>query len=261
MVIVLHAGDYRGGSYYDGLNTVPQDLAAAGFYVVIASYPLAPKNLIKGQYQHDNTVQGLASGRPPQQTRAVEAVVNAARADTHCYNGLVGILGGSAGGGHAAFVALDQTDTGSDWPFWNSLTRPSFVACFSGQYDFAERDDVDLGFIKNIENYTNTTTPMDQWLVSPIAHATSNIKPMYFIRSEDDPGSPALQQYYMWNALYHAGANLTGFRMWTIPNSDGHSFGYWNDRIYDSSPLSTENINFKVKERVIGFFKQYLPVP
>ena len=187
IVIVLHAGDYRGGSYYDGLNTTPQDLADAGFYVVLASYPLAPKNLIKGQYPHDSTDQGIDSGRPPQQTRAVEAVVNAARNDSHCYHGLVGILGGSSGGGHAAFVALDETNTGLDWPFWNSLARPNFVACLSGQFDFAERDDVDLGFIRNVENYTHSTTPMDQWMASPIANATSNIIPMYFIRSEDDP--------------------------------------------------------------------------
>src|SRR5205814_6841920 len=80
------------------------------------------------------------SGRYPQQTRAVEAFVSAAKADSHCYNHEVGILGGSAGAGHAAFVALDQTDTHSAWPYWSSNARPAFIACFSGHYDLAERD-------------------------------------------------------------------------------------------------------------------------
>ena len=262
VVIILHIGGYHNGSYYDSLNTAPQDLADAGFYTVVASYPLAPKNLIKNQYPHDASPRGIASGRPPQQTRAVEALVSAAKGDTHCLNNLVAVLGGSAGAGHAAFIALDETDTFGVWPFWKDQARPKFVACLSGQYDFAERDmDVDSHFIDNTENYTNSTTPMEQWNASPIAQIKLLLPtfiPMYFIRSENDPGSAASQQYYMWNALTRAGASPSLFRMWTIPDSDNHAFGYWNDRTYDSYPLSTTNIDFKVKDRVIGFFKQYL---
>ena len=43
--------------------------------------------------------------------------------------------------------------------------------------------------------------------------------------------------------------------MWDIPNSNIHSFGYWNDRIYDSTPLNTGNINITVKDRVNGVFQ------
>jgi acetyl esterase/lipase len=262
VVVILHIGGYKSGDYYSSLNTAATDLQAAGFYTVVASYPLAPPNLINNQYQHDGTSRGIASGRPPQQTRAIEAVVSAARSDLHCYHGLVGVLGGSAGAGHAAFIALDQTNTGIAWPFWSSGARPNFVACLSGQYDYTEKmgddDDVTLMFVKDLQNYTNTTVPIEQWNASPVAHASSNIIPMYFIRSENETGSPRLQQYYMWNALYHAGANPSLYRMWTIPDSPMHAFGYWNDPIKDMLPITVQNANFTVRERVIGFFKQYL---
>lgn len=191
------------------------------------------------------------------QSSAVEAIVSAAKADPHCLNQLVGVLGGSAGAGHAAFVALDETDTNLDWPFWSSVARPNFVVCLSGQYDLAERADTGDTFVKNIENYTNSTIPMDHWLASPIAQikpSGASFIPMYFIRSEEETGSPPLQQYYMWNPLYHAGASSSTFRMWTIPNSDDHAFAYWNDRIHELAYAA----KFEGENRVIGFFTQYL---
>ena len=65
----------------------------------------------------------------------------------------------------------------------------------------------------------------------------------------------------MWNALAHAGDDKL-YRFWTIPDNSNHAFGYWSDPIHDvAPPLNTQNINFTVKERVIGYFKQYLPFP
>lgn len=169
VIVLLHIGGYKSGNFYQSFGHAPQDLAAAGFYVVVADYPLAPPNNITGQYaiqQADPT----HSGRYPQQTRAVEAVIDAAKNDIHCYHGLVGVLGGSAGASHAAYIALDVTDTGSAWPFWKASARPKCIVGLSGQYDFSDRsqDVLDEGnFVPNIENYTYTTVPLQQWQYSP----------------------------------------------------------------------------------------------
>ena len=189
VVIILHGGGFHSGNYYENVMSAANDLKNAGFCAVVASYPLAPKNLITGQRSHSDP----NSGRPPEQTNAVKALVNAARNDSHCYNLEVGILGGSAGASHAAFVALDETDTSGVWPDWNTLKRPNFVAGLSGFFDLAERDDNDDHNINDIENYTHTTAPIEQWNVSPIAKIKASgptFIPMYFIRSEDETGSP-----------------------------------------------------------------------
>lgn len=67
VVIILHIGGYHGGDYYDQMNGAAEDLRDAGFYVVVASYELAPKNLITGQRAHTDA----ASGRPPEQTNDI----------------------------------------------------------------------------------------------------------------------------------------------------------------------------------------------
>jgi acetyl esterase/lipase len=202
-VIVLHIGGFYSGNIYDEDNNSPQDLAAAGFYTVVASYRLAPPFTITDQYPHDTTSLGIASGRPPEQTDDVKAEVNALRADKLNCTGQVGILGGSAGASHAAFVALDTTVT-LDWPVWDGGRRPNFVACLSGAYDFSDRSDPTDYFIKTTENYTNTTLLSHQWNVSPIAYVTTDVIPMYFIHSEND-SMPPNQQWDMYNAGKHRG--------------------------------------------------------
>lgn len=261
VVVVLHIGGYHGGNFYESLDSAPQDLAAAGFYVFVADYPLAPPNAIPNQADHSDSY----SGRPPQQTRAVEAFLDAAKNDSHCYHGEVGILGGSAGAGHAAYVALDESyPDPSVWPFWSTANRPLFVACLSGQYDFTERDDdVTMRFVDDIENYTNTTSPYGQWAASPVAQIAPmpHFIPMFFVRSEEDSGCPPLQNYYMWNALHNASDTVFN-RFWTIPGNSQHAFGYWQDAIHDvPPPLSVYTASYSVEDRVIGYFKQYLPIP
>ena len=64
---LLHIGAYHNGNHY----------------VFVANYPLAPPGAIKGQYAI-RQVDPDHSGRYPQQTRAVEAFVSAAKADQHC---------------------------------------------------------------------------------------------------------------------------------------------------------------------------------
>jgi hypothetical protein len=59
---------------------------------------------------------------------------------------------------------------------------------------------------------------------------------MYFVSAEHDT-MPQIQMYWMWNAMTNAGLNLTNVRFWTIPNTEDHAFGYWNDPIKDTDPL------------------------
>lgn len=230
----LHIGGYKQGDFYHNFSTAPQDLRDAGFVVFVATYPLAPPRSITGQYALQQSDPN--SGRYPQQTRAIEAVVDAARRDGRCYHGLVGVLGGSAGGSHAIYVALDVTNTGLMWPFWSSQARPTCVVSLSGQYDFSDRDqDVldDTTFIPNIENYTNSATLSTQWAASPVGlvstAASFGFIPMYFMRAMADPGSPLSTQDYMWYALSHANPSppTDYYHMWSVPpeeNADPRVF-------------------------------------
>jgi acetyl esterase/lipase len=260
VVIILHIGGFKGGSFYQSLGNAPEDLANAGFYVVVADYPLAPPNSIKGQYaiqQRDPT----RSGRYPQQTRAIEAVVDAAKNDPHCYHRLVGVLGGSAGASHAAYIALDVSFTNGLWPFWTDTARPKCVACLSGQYDFSDRE-MDVyeanDFIHNIENYTYTTNPLQQWMDSPIAlvgnTALHGFIPMYCLRASDDPGSPKTNSDYLWYTMTQNGATSPNLLMWEVPDASmDHAFALWSDYTQDNP-----DFNFRVRDRVIAFFTQYL---
>lgn len=255
-VIILHIGEFKGGGYYDGQPTrIAQQFADAGFYAAVASYPLAPPNLITGQPDHSNT----SSGRPPEQTDSVKALIGAMRADlVHC-DGNVGVLGGSAGGGHAAFVAIDQTNTGNDWPFWNGEARPNFVASLSGVYDLSDRTDVaqNTSFVRSCENYTNSATPSYQWQNSAVGQLTTSnadIKPIYAISSEED-SMPASQQWDLFNAFYQKGVSSTLYKMWIIPNDPLHAFSYWDDPILDTAPMSA---GWLVEHRVMGYFQYFL---
>lgn len=167
-------------------------------------------------------------------------------ADGHC-NGKRFILGGSGGGSHAAFCALDKSVTNS-WPFWNSGgvdDRPDAVVCLSGAYNFADRTpenyppilgDVVDAFALKIENYTNTCIRIDpaggpsQRTVSPIylidANTPSNFKPMFFINSKHD-SMPYHQIIDIQCALDGVGVSSSLYQVLTIPNSSEHAFEYW----------------------------------
>lgn len=241
------------------MNFAPQDLAAAGFYVVSAGFPLAPPGNILGQYALQMS-DPVHSGRYPQQTRAVEAFIDAARNDPNCYQHRVGVLGGSSGASHATYAALDVSSTSGVWPFWEKTQRPLCVVGLSGQYDFSDRDQdvIDEGnFVPNIENYTYTTVPLQQWQDSPIglisAAAPQGFIPTYCIRASDDPGSPKSNSDYFWYTMSQAGANPPTFFMETVPSSSDHAFGLWGDPL-DDGPI----VNYTVRDRVIAFFRQYM---
>ncbi len=106
-VLVFHGGEFKGGDARDvGVQKVCRDLKSKGFLALAVNYRLAACGRITGQ---DPNFLDRFSGRPPQQTDDAKTLVKAARSLAGLCNGNVGVLGGSTGGSHAVFIALDKT--------------------------------------------------------------------------------------------------------------------------------------------------------
>lgn len=249
-VIVIHGGGFRSGHpFQGGPDQAAVSLAQAGYYVRNVDYELAPCALLPiGQACHDNTSAGQASGRPPQQTDDIKAQIRALRADPAC-NGNIGILGGSAGGSHAVFCAIDKTATANHWPHWcenGADDRPDCAVSLSGGYDFSDRTpesyDTDgsvlLAFINDVENYTHTGDLGIQRSYSPVGLTilANDFKPLFLINSIHDT-MPYHQIVDMICALEAAGlAEPDDYQTLTITNdnSSEHEFGYWDS--WDGQP-------------------------
>jgi len=176
----------------------------------------------------------------------------------HVKNGKVGVVGGSAGGSHAAWVALNKS-TSDGWPFWSPGDRANAVACLSGAYDYSDREGATTQVINDFENYTNTCIRVDQKTFSPVTLVTStDIKPMFLINSEFDAGMPPHQIIQMQCALQTIGVDPALYKVWTIPGSDEHAFQYWDSPILDEFPPNNTEL---VRDRVIQFLDQYLKTP
>ncbi len=96
VVVTVHAGGFRDQDAYGSMSQrwADRDLAKAGFLVFSIDYRLAPDGLIRRQHEHDTTTEeGIASGRPPQQSNDVKQQTLAAYHDPHC-NGTVFLVGG-----------------------------------------------------------------------------------------------------------------------------------------------------------------------
>ena len=182
-----------------------------------------------GQHQHDNTFAGIASGRPPQQSNDVKQQILAARADSHC-NQTIFLVGGSAGGTHALWAALDPNAT---VPGWSSAAFPKAVVGLSGVYDLTLREPPPLQrIIDDIDNYTNTIENNFigwelQYSASPISYvymATNQTAPARLYATESDP-VPHQQAENMMSALQDKGVDVIEY---TINNSSLHAFDYWH---------------------------------
>lgn len=258
VAVVIHEGGFKTGNVFSHLLDDPiTDLTADGYYTFVVAYRLAPCGLVRGQACHTDPL----SGRPLEQTNDIKAFVRAARADIHC-NGKVAVVGGSAGGSHAAFVALDTTSS-TGWPNWTSADRPDVAAGLSGAYNFAGRTpesylpDPVPGFVQLIENYTNSCDPRDQRPLGPVAKVTTPtiskpFRPMYLISSEYDP-MPYHQIIDMQCALQGAGVNSSLYQVETIPGSNEHAFEYWRTWDGVSGPLAHD-----WGYHVISFLDKYL---
>jgi acetyl esterase/lipase len=106
-VLVIHGGGFHDGNSTDaGVEKVCRDLQASGYLALAVTHRLAQCGRISGQ---DPNYEDPLSGRPPQQIDDIKSLIKAARSLTSLCNGDVGVIGGSAGGSHAVFVALDKT--------------------------------------------------------------------------------------------------------------------------------------------------------
>ncbi len=259
--VLLHEGEFATGWPFGQAISmmVAPELQAAGYYVLVPSWRLAPCGLIKNQQCHDNTTEGKASGRPPQQSDDIKAIIRAARADVNCLNQKVGVVGGSAGATHAVWVALD-TNSSSGWPNWtvNSTTddRANVVCCLSGAYLFSERRTElytpSIDFPGIIHNYTGTTDLTVQESLSPTKLVKSKaefpFKPILLIDTQRD-SMPHYQILDMQAALEAKGlVRDTDFKRITIANTGGHAFEYWDE-------MDTENPPKLISQEVIDYLK------
>ena len=232
-VLTIHPGEFK---EYDDHGTPQQrwadyDLSQAGFLVFSIEYRLAPDNLIVGQHVHDDSPEGIASGRPPQQSNDVKQEILAARADSQC-NGTVFLVGGSAGGTHALWAALDPNAT---VPGWDSSKMPKAVVGLSGVYDLPLRNPTPPpAFIGDVNNYTNTMDPLNfvqqeaEYSASPISYvymATNQTAPVRLYATSDDP-VPYQQAGEMWSALFAKGVDVIEYTM--VDSSRLHAFHYWH---------------------------------
>ena len=259
-VLVVHGQGFHGGSPMDaGVEQVSRDLQARGYLALAVTHRLAPCGLIENQPVHTDP----ASGRPPQQTDDIKSLVRAARSLTSLCNGKVGIIGGSAGGSHAAFVALDKTASPANtYPNWcqnGNDDRPQCAICLSGAYDLADRIGTEGAgrqqYIRDVESYTNTVVPNDQRSVSPVAKVKptnqQTFMPMYLVNSDGDI-MPPHQIEAMRNALCVVGIDEDdGLKLLTIVNNSEHSWNLWDERIAQGS-------NTRVRDEVLDFLQDHL---
>ena len=215
-----------------------KDLIDAGFLVFQIEHRLAPAGLLEDQTPHCNPdfspcpIIEQASGRPPQQTDDVKQQILAALDDGDC-NGKIFLIGGSSGGCHALWVALDAT--AGNITDWTPEVRGKIkgVVGLSAPTDLPLRDHDDgvniEHFADTVENYTNTFGAQD-WLqkqraASPItlvANAT-NIPPIRLYATDGD-SVPYQQAEEMRDALVTGGADVIEY---TMMGSE-HCFNYWH---------------------------------
>jgi acetyl esterase/lipase len=260
-VLLVHGGQWEAGSPYQGIvEQVAEDLQTHGFYVLVPTYRLAPCGRITGQPPHDSTPAGELCGRPLQQIADIKSLVRAARAESNCKDGEVAVVGGSAGGTHAIWVALDTT-TSSDW---TADDRPNCAVSLSGGYDLSDQDPTDTlidetVWIDSVQNYTNTCNRLTQKTYSPVSIVTSPtstvpFKPIFLVNGSDDHMIPSREIFDMECALIHAEIPSTLYEIIQItdePYNDDHSFNLWRDPLDDGSG--------EVRDKILAFLRIYIP--
>jgi acetyl esterase/lipase len=252
-VLTIHVGEFR---YYDDHGEPHQrmankDLSDAGYLVFSIEHRLAPDGLIMGQHKHDDSLEGIASGRPPQQSNDVKQEILAALADPHC-NQKIFLVGGSSGGTHALWAALDPNPTVPGWDS-TTLTKIKAAVGLSGVYDLSLRiPPPSQTFINDVENYTNTSDHgagyvAKQYAASPISlvAAATNIPPVRLYASELEHMVLPAQSENMRQALLDRdpNADVILYEM----TGDDHAFNYWhaiNDASIPPECVSSQVIEF-----------------
>ena len=220
-VLIIHGGGFNGNE--DGLQQLvcAQDLVAAGMNAFIIEYRLAPPGRIPGQ---------VSNGRYPDQTNDVKLAVLAARNDPRG-NGLVGAVGGSAGGSHTVYVAAtgtpgqDQIDVG---------------VSLSGAYDFGDTASWSWQngyFFSSVSNYVGATDAKTLTAASPITFVKVPMPPLLLYASSDESMPP---QQITDLVEQFGDVSVVNFKN-TIFSGHGHAFAYW-------SKISPQAISFLLGE-------------
>jgi acetyl esterase/lipase len=242
VVLLIHGGGYISGSPTSNQQSVgcAHDLAAAGYLALSITYRLAPPGRIEGQ---------TSTGCAPQQYDDIKMAARAARADPRC-NGRLGVIGGSAGGGHAAWLAVDHLATHR--PRWSGEDRPDGAICLSGPYNFTDyRPNNNLdGFVSNVTSYCcvpDTTEPTEEDRAileanSPVTRVDIRARPMLLVNSERD-FMPIEQQEDMVAALDAAFGGEPNYEAITVSGND-HSWPIWTNIISGTETVRDRGLAF-----------------
>lgn len=256
VVLTIHPGNYYQYDEYGvpSQRWADQQLANAGFLVFSVDHRLAPdpdgidsigSGLILGQYPHDGSPRGIASGRPPQQSNDIKQQILAAYYDSHS-NHQIFLVGGSSGATHALWCALDRAATVPLWPL--PIGSIKAVATLSGPCDLSywvgDNPNNLLKFEEKIKNYTDTTTNTGgdktyQKSVSPISlvSTASEVPPCRLFVTDGDP-VPHQQSDEMYDAI----KAFPGPAEVTIHNSNLHAFNYWRTHEDNNGPLVGDDV-------------------
>jgi acetyl esterase/lipase len=261
-VVVVHGGNWFGGDpFYPDIERVCELLAQSGFWVFAGDYRLAPCGRITNQPAHNSA----ASGRPPEQTDDVMALMMAARNSPQCSGHKVGILGVSVGGFLGAYVALYRNEIDiSGRPHWNPSGvdyRPDCVVTFSSPFDLSDQigDDMlhHIDYLQDLQNYIGNCSLTDARSASPISLIDSatkdSFKPMYIIQAEEDHVNPSRQVDDLTIALNAAQVNPCKYVVSFIPSGQGsgHALALWPHE-------DPNNPGHTIGQSVLGFFHRYL---
>ena len=241
-VIVIHGGGFHSGSAAS-CSEVSKDLAAAGYVALAVTYRLAPgqngvsHQLILGQ---PDTYLDRPTGTFPDQPDDVSNAVRFARnppSTSLIYgfvNGQVGAVGSSAGGTHAAWVAVHGSLDDD---------RANVAVSMSGAYDASDFDDAwNINFKENFLSYVNVTeTEIDALkAASPAWADLTGASPLFMIASAGD-SMPPRQMPDMVAQLDAAG--VTNYQQLLISGSL-HGFQYWSQIDVDGVAIKTKAIDF-----------------
>ena len=234
------------------------DLQFAGFLVFQVETRLSPPGTLPGQ-----TDSGVAPAQTDDLKRQILAAIN----DPQC-NGIIYLVGGSAGGCLALWVALDPASTVSGWDE-TARAHIKAVVSLSGPTNFCDWSDDDnipanklTQFQDDLDEYvglddgTKCTDDMGSvlehaspyWLVTN--GATSNPPPIMLYTTVGDH-VPYYDADDMLSILHSQFPSLV-VEKWTMSYTYGsgyeHAFNYWhavNDAIgSDGACVSEEVINF-----------------
>ncbi len=239
-------------------------LQFAGFLVFQVETRLAPPGTLDGQSDTDK-------GYAPEQTDDLKRQILAAINDPQC-NGEIFLVGGSAGGTLALWVALDAASTVSGWDE-TARAHIKAVVSLSGPAQFCDwsnpgniPDTALTNFENDLDNYVNLppqtncdpdcdwtgNCALDEaspaWLVS---HGATSNPPAFLLYSTTGDHVPYSQSADMRDALRSQFPSLPIDR-WLMTYDYGsthdHAFKYWNainnDPLSDGLCVSEEVINF-----------------